>query len=100
MRYEEKLLLKKDEIDHINNLLKSKNGLKEDDIIVNTVNFGNGFEMDIKACGSQDGFPWAEAVLFYYGCEVGFSEPKDFYSGRWELKYNGDTYVGSVECEN
>ncbi len=40
MRYEKRLLITKEKMNYFNKLLESKSKLKEDDTIINTVNFG------------------------------------------------------------
>lgn len=42
------------------------------------VDFGEGYEADVKVCSSNDGDPlWCEAVLFKNGSEVACSEVCD-----------------------
>ena len=72
------------------------NHLGEDDTFIETANFGNGFEMDVKCCGTQDGPAWTEAVLFKNGSEVCCSEPSEDFFGDWILEYNGDTFITHV----
>ena len=76
----------------------------EDETITNTVNFGNGIEMDIKCCGVQyeeGGYnsAWGEAVLFKDGNQIAFTEPADEYFCTWDFEYNGDKYIVDVERE-
>lgn len=73
----------------------------EDFTITNTAVFPNGIEVDVKCCGVQyregeSNLGWTEAVLFKDGAEVCHTEPSDSYLGKWELEYNGDTYVVTV----
>ena len=69
----------------------------EDETIVTTVKFPDGKEMDIKCCGCQDEASWTEAVLFdQNGAELCSSEPYGDYLGRWELTYEGNTYLAEV----
>lgn len=72
------------------------NHLGEDDTFIETANFGNGFEMDIKCCGTQDGSAWTEAVLFKNGSEVCCSEPGEDFFGDWILECDGDTFITHV----
>lgn len=65
-----------------------------------TARFDNGFEMDIKLCGCQDGAPWSEAVLFNkHGGEICYCEPSESIAlvGTWTLAHDGVTYTVTVE---
>ena len=64
----------------------------EDDTISKTAIFPNGFEMDIKCCGSDDGPSWTEAVLFENGHERCCSEPDYEILGEWILECDGISY--------
>lgn len=99
MRYEKKLMLSKKESDYINKMLGVTDGMGEDDTIVNTVEFDNGIEIDVKLCGCDDDYPWTEAVLFKDGMEVCFTDPHDLYFGEWDFQYRGDEYVVFIEAE-
>ena len=74
----------------------------EDDTIVESVKFSNGFMMDVKCCGVQyeegnDNTSWTEAVLFDPdGAEIACTDVMDEYLGLWEIEYNGDTYAAMV----
>lgn len=57
-----------------------------------TVCFNNNIEMDIKVCGSDDGEPWTEAVLFKNGYEVACSDVDEEFFGEWSLEYDGTIY--------
>jgi len=74
----------------------------EDDAIVYTVEFEDGYEMDIKVCGVQfregeSNLPWTEAVLFRNGQEVCCSEPDDVFFGEWILSCKGKEFVAFVK---
>lgn len=59
------------------------------------VDFGNGYEMDLKVCSGDSGEPlWCEAVLFKNGCEVECSEVYDNLEGVWGLF----DINGGVDC--
>ena len=79
--------------------------LSEDETIVQTAEFIDGYEMDIKLCGvSYDenqptNLPWCEAVLFWKGSEIACSEVCDEFFGEWALEYNGVTFMVDVVPE-
>lgn len=70
-----------------------------------TAKFDDGKLMDIKCCGVQyregdHNTAWTEAVLFdYNGAELCCTEPEDFFTGTWEIEYDGNTYTAVVERE-
>ena len=84
------------------NMALTKNGYwGEDDTVSITVQFPEGYEMDIKCCGVQyeeggNNVAWTEAVLFKDGCEVAVSEPSEDFWGEWELEADGITFKGEV----
>lgn len=56
-------------------------------IISWTVDFGHGYEVDLKVCSSIDDAPlWCEAVLFQYGSECCCSEIHNNLLGEWDLE--------------
>lgn len=62
----------------------------EDNTIIETASFPNGYEMDIKCCGARDSCSWAEAVLFRPANGGGFqecacSDVAEEFLGEWEL---------------
>lgn len=63
-----------------------------------TVDFGEGYEVDLKVCSSQDNDPlWCEAVLFKSGCEVTCSEVENELGGDWRFEANGITFIVNVQ---
>lgn len=97
MIYTQTITISKKLADKINNLLTTVNeDFGIDETIIHTANFGNGYEMDIKCCGSDDETAWTEAVLFNNGSEVCCSEPSDEYLGEWELETRDDKYIVNV----
>lgn len=96
----DEIRLSKDEVAFCNKCL-NKVILTEDDTLVWSASFGNGFEMDIKLCGADEEVAWTEAVLFKDGFEVGCTDCMDEILGEWELEYNDVTYITYViEDEN
>ena len=75
----------------------------EDETYRESFVFPNGYFMDIKCCGVQYeedsvNTAWTESVLFdKRGCEVACSEVEENFVGKWEMEYNGDTYVVDVK---
>lgn len=62
-----------------------------------TINIGDGHEIDLKVCSSDDGDPlWCEAVLFLNGCEQVCSDVADELDGEWQLEADGVRYVLNV----
>ena len=108
--YHETISISKEESDLINHLLsdgEAEDRLEEDDVISHTVRFSNGFEADIKCCGSQyeensDNAAWTEAVLFdRNSSEISCSDVSDEYVGDWVLEdnANGNIYLITVKVD-
>lgn len=107
MVYEKFLYIGKREAAEIQKALNWKEGdssdfrLGEEDTIINTVGFDNGFDMDIKCCGvkyleNEDNSAWTQAILYdTNGYEVGCSEVEAEYFGTWELD-DGDGNIYRV----
>ena len=74
--------------------------LTEDDTLIWSASFGNGFEMDIKLCGADEEVAWTEAVLFKDGFEIGCTDCMDEILGMWEIDYNDVAYITNVIEEN
>lgn len=69
----------------------------EDDTIVCSARFPNGYQMDIKCCGSQDGPSWTEAVLFDDSdMEMTMTQPEEEFEGEWVIEHKGVTYEVNV----
>lgn len=99
MTHEQVIHISEYDTKSINHWLSKNNGINhlgEDDTFIETANFGNGFEMDVKCCGTQDGPAWTEAVLFKNGSEVCCSEPDEDFFGDWALECDGDTFITHV----
>ena len=94
MLYSEKLYIRQSKLNDINRALNEAGHMGEDDTYTETVTFSNGYQMDIKCCGTQDDVAWTEAVLFNeHGVQISFTEPSDEYDGEWELEDNdGNQY--------
>jgi hypothetical protein len=95
MNYEQTILINASQAKQIQDWLSDnpQYPLKEDDTFSETAIFPNGFEMDIKCCGSNDSPAWTEAVLFLNGSECCCTEPSDNYFGDWTIEYEGDTFT-------
>ena len=75
--------------------------LTEDETLVWTAIFGDGFEMDIKLCGADEEVAWTEAVLFKDGSEIACTDCMDEILGEWELEHDYVAYIAYVvEDEN
>ena len=103
---EKTIYLKKDEFETISRLLNltgyeiyMKFGLKRDETITYTADFGNGIEADIKVVICEDDKPYTEGVLFKNGNEVACTEPSDDILGEWWFEYNGEKYVVNVKVK-
>lgn len=58
-----------------------------------TANFGNGYEVDLKVCSSDNGDPlWCEAVLFKDGCERSCTDVEEVLNGDWDLNADGISF--------
>lgn len=79
-------------LDYWLNNNKGDNKLTLDMTYTKTVHFPDGFEMDIKCCGSGDEKAWTEAVLFDEGYQCCFTDASDEFFGDWELDWNGSVY--------
>lgn len=66
-------------------------GLKRDETITETVDFGDGVEMDIKLviCEDEES-PYTEAVLFKNGSEITHTDVEYDFEGEWVLEYETD----------
>ena len=91
-----------EKVEFWNRLLKMKGkeiyeqyGMKRDETITITANFGDGYEMDIKLVIplEEDELPWTEAVLFKNGSELSFTEPDDEFVQEWILESDGLTFI-------
>lgn len=74
-------------------------GLKRDETITYTANFGNGIEADIKLVICDDGKPYTEGVLFKNGSELYCTDASDEYEGIWEFEYEGKEYTVIVKVK-
>ena len=98
--YEKKVILDKSTYNRVVAALNSPDEMGEDDTITVTVKFDNGYEADIKCCGTQDDVAWTEAVLFDgKGSQLAYTEPSDDFLGEWILEYEGDEYRVYLEYE-
>lgn len=66
-----------------------------------TVEFGDGYEMDISVCSAIDGQPlWSQAVLYQHGSEIAYTDPDDSLVGIWKLgDDDGRVFVADVRSE-
>lgn len=98
------LAISSEEIDKYNHLMMiNELDYKKNDIprysTINswTVDAGNGYEIDLKVCSSDDGDPfWCEAVLFLNGSELACSDVEAKLDGVWELETNENCFVLNV----
>ena len=95
----DEIILTKDEVRFCNKCL-NKIVLTENDTLVWSASFGNGFEMDIKLCGADEEVAWTEAVLFKDGCELACTDCMDTILGEWEIDYDDVAYITYVTEEN
>lgn len=118
MLYEATLKVEKNEAARIDRALGWKEGCPEadrfgeDDSIIYTVGFPNGYQADLKVAGTAYEeldeeeaamFPghnaaWTEMALFTpAGSEAAVSEPGEEFFGEWYLDHDGDTYRVAVQ---
>lgn len=63
-----------------------------------TVDFGNGYEVDIKVCSSDYGDPlWCEGVLFFHGSEVSCTDVSDELTGEYSFEIQGEKFAVHVK---
>lgn len=98
--YRKEIILTTKEDNYYNKILNSKELMGEDDTISLKADFGNGFEMDVKICGTKKDYPWTEAVLFFNGSEVCCTEPETEIMGEWTLECSGNIFTTVISLEN
>lgn len=94
------LTIDKETIDEYNSLMLAdyldyeKNSIPRFSTIKSwTINYGDGYEVDLKICSGNDGEPlWCEAVLFINGSEVECTDVYDSVDGDWML-YDSNTNI-------
>ena len=65
-----------------------------------TVDFGDGYEVDIKVCSSNYDDPlWCEGVLFFHGSEVGCTDVCDTLDGEYYFCPESDEFIVYVKPE-
>jgi hypothetical protein len=105
MKYSEQICVPKNQLVHINKLLKmggqeiyDKLGLKRDETITYTVKFPNGYEADIKVVICEDDTPYIDTVLFNErGCEITCSsDDSEQYDGEYCFEEGDKEYVVTV----
>lgn len=74
----------------------------EDETVVVTAKYPDGYEVDIKMCGVQydpdsSNVAYTEAVLFHNGAEVCCTEPSEYFFGTWCIETNEKTFIVDVE---
>ena len=106
MEYDKTLTITREEAAKISEALDA-HVFSEDETLTKTVKFDNGYVMDIKCCGTQDGPAYTEAVLYkpsqmFIGKldRVDDMTGEDF-TGEWPLsdEDTGDTYTVTVNEE-
>lgn len=99
MKYEQTIELDKTSLKNLEEWLTDNQGdhrLPEDQTFTRTAVFPNGYEIDVKCCGSDEGTAWTEAVLFLHGSECCCTEPCEEYLGDWKLSHNGNDFTVHV----
>lgn len=106
---EKTLYLPQETIDKYNKLMQVANGTlaytehqipRYATIAKWTVDFGNGYEVDIKVCSSDDGDPlWCEGVLFLHGSELSCTDPSDNLNDQCWFWVKDETFIVYVKPE-
>jgi len=97
MRFEKMLVIGRKTADFYEKVLRSTDMMGENDTYSETVKFDNGYEMDIKICGTDNEKPWTEAVLFNKESgELECTPPDSIFFGEWWISYDGDDYIVNV----
>ncbi len=95
------IIISREEADRINGFLNANSPEEyqgEDETIIHTAVFDDGYEVDVKCCGCDDESSWTEAVLFSpTGTECKCTEPAYEYTGEWTLEFCGITYCVIVK---
>lgn len=96
--YEAIVVVPKNMVEIIDDYLCNDYSQDPDSTITYTARFLNGFEMDIKCCGSSEEEPsWTEAVLFDgKGNQIVYTDVEEEFFGEWELENNGILYKVNV----
>lgn len=109
MNFTVKRILPKEDGEYIQKLLSMTGkeiydqfGFKRDEIITETVSFSDtGYEMDIKCVipVDEEETPWTEAVLFYNGFQVAYTDVEDKFFDTWELEDDGHNFIVVLKYE-
>lgn len=102
------LIINKNELSRYNRMMSwkrpcyDKHGISRYSTISEwTVDFGNGYEVDLKVCSSDTDEPlWCEAVLFLNGSECCCSDVGDSLDGTWGFEYENEEFLLVVKENN
>lgn len=106
MRYHQKLEVAEATVDAMEELCRGDSGEGRDIEFDQSVDFGNGYIMDIQVCQGDDGY-WTQGVLYHksdiggdFYIEVACTDVGESFEGEYCVLYDGDEYVGEIVRKN
>lgn len=106
MRYHQKLEVVGAIVDAMEELCRGDSGEGRDIEFDQSVDFGNGYIMDIQVCQGDDGY-WTQGVLYRKAIgrpisvgpiynEVACTDVGESFEGEYCVFYDGNEYVGEI----
>lgn len=106
MRYHQKLEVSGPIVDAIEELCRGNSGEGRDIEFDQSVDFGNGYIMDIQVCQGDDGY-WTQGVLYRKAIgrpiekgpvynEVACTDVGESFAGEYHVWHDGNEYVGEI----
>lgn len=99
MRYHQKLEVSGPIVDTMEMLCNTPNAEGADIEFDESVDFGNGYIMDIQVCHGDEGY-WTQGVLYRKSddvyIEVACTDVGDSFAGEYHVWYDGNEYIGEI----
>lgn len=103
MRYHQKLAVENYVVDTMQMLCNTPNAEGADIEFDQSVDFGNGYIMDIQVCQGDDGY-WTQGVLYRKSddvyIEVTCTDVGESFEGEYCVQYGDNEYVGEIVRKN
>lgn len=105
MRYHQKLAVENYVVDTMEMLCNTPNAEGADIEFNQSVDFGNGYIMDIQVCHGDEGY-WTQGVLYRQSgednlyIEVACTDVGDSFEGEYCVQYGDHEYVGEIVRKN